>query len=319
MSNYFHTPMRDLHENNMVDGDDPEVDTGNASCDRKTNIMPETEEETWKNTLQRTRQGIFTRGSPSIFPFSNPLQLRSNSWTVKRLGLLDYKSTAMKCKKLSVARPVSLLHDAKFPSYPLLVPRRSSHHPLLLLPTSTLPHVPASAFLSAFPARARDNVLMSAIAVDPNVKGRAFPPPAIPYHHHSASDGFFKKVRMQKYLKKEERDTGSYEGAMNSTRDGRESGGHDFNPPAGLPISAARVPHLRPLMASPRQVCLTLAFVFSCRALGWGSEQSVPVKTDFTPFRKYRQRRTNPTRTFRFSKVRPSTQSTPPLRTVASH
>ena len=183
----------------------------------------------------------------------------------------------------------------------------------------TLPHVPASAFLSAFPARARDNLLMSAIAVDPNVKGRAFPPPAIPYHHHSASDGFFKKVRMQKYLKKEERGTGSYEGAMNSTRDGRESGGHDFNPPAGLPISAARVPHLRPLMASPRQVCLTLAFVFSCRALGWGSEQSVPVKTDFTPFRKYRQRRTNPTRTFRFSKVRPSTQSTPPLRTVASH
>ena len=137
MSNYFHTPMRDLHENNMVDGDDPEVDTGNASSNRQTNIMPETEEENWKLTLQRTRQGIFTRGSPSIFPFSNPLQLRSNSWTGKRLGLLDYKSTAMKCKKLNVARPVSLLHDAKFPSYPLLVPRRSSHHPLLLLPTST--------------------------------------------------------------------------------------------------------------------------------------------------------------------------------------
>jgi len=87
---------------------------------------------------------------------------------------------------------------------------------------------------------------------------------------------------------------------MNSTRGSREgaySGGHDFNPfppPTGLSIHAARVPYLR-LVGNPRQVCtLAFVFVFSCGALGWRSEQSVPVKIDSTLFRKYRQRRTNP-------------------------
>jgi len=138
MSNYFHTPVRDLHENNMIDSDDPEVDTGKTSRNRQTNEMPGTEEEKSKNSLRRTRQGIFTRSSPSILHFSNTLQLHSNSCTVKRPGLLDYKSILMKYKKSSVARPVSFLHDTKFPSYPLLVPIISSHHPLLLRPTPPL-------------------------------------------------------------------------------------------------------------------------------------------------------------------------------------
>jgi hypothetical protein len=55
---------------------------------------------------------------------------------LRRSGVvIDYKSISMKCKKMSVARPVLFLHDAKIPSYLLLVPRISSHHPLLLRPT----------------------------------------------------------------------------------------------------------------------------------------------------------------------------------------
>jgi hypothetical protein len=61
MSNYLHTPVRDI--------DDPEVDPGNALGNRQTNIKPETKEENGKNSLQRTRQGIFTRGPPSILRF----------------------------------------------------------------------------------------------------------------------------------------------------------------------------------------------------------------------------------------------------------
>jgi hypothetical protein len=202
----------------------------------------------------------------------------------------SFVSSRRKNSKLSALSPKNILPPPSAPASHV-----HSESPDLNINSGgvpTLPDVSATAFLSA---RARNNMLMSAATVDPNVKSRAFLPLALPYHQsRSALDGSAKKVRTQEHLEKEERDTEFYGGAMDSTRGGRESEGHDFNPPAGLPISAARVPHLK-LTGNPRQVCLTLAFVFSCRVLGWGSEHSVRGKTDCAPFHKYRQRRTNPT------------------------
>jgi hypothetical protein len=49
----------DADEDDMSDADDPEVDIGNPSGNMQTNTKRETEEEKRKNSLQRTRQGIF--------------------------------------------------------------------------------------------------------------------------------------------------------------------------------------------------------------------------------------------------------------------
>jgi len=48
--------LEDVDKNNMVDGDDPEVDTGKALGNRQTNKKPETEEEKYI----QTQRGIFT-------------------------------------------------------------------------------------------------------------------------------------------------------------------------------------------------------------------------------------------------------------------
>ena len=54
------------------DGDYPEVDIGNPLGNMQTNTKQETEQEKRKNTLQRTRQGIFTRNP--IFNISSFLK-----------------------------------------------------------------------------------------------------------------------------------------------------------------------------------------------------------------------------------------------------
>jgi len=62
----------DVDESDMSEGEDPEVDIGNASSNMQTNTKREAEQEERKNSLQRTRDGIFTRNP--IFDISSFLK-----------------------------------------------------------------------------------------------------------------------------------------------------------------------------------------------------------------------------------------------------
>jgi len=229
MSNYFHTPVRDVDENSMVDGDDPEVNPGNASGNRQTNIKPETKKDNGKNSLQRTRQGIFTRGPPSILRFSNKFTVAFQFLELEKARLARLQEHLKEVQGIE-----------RRPAASLISPRDK---------ISEL-HSGIPAFLPDFQPLARDSLPIPAAAVDPNVNSGAFPPPAFPYLHqsHSASDGSVKRVRKREYLEEEDRGTGFYEGAMNSTQGGREGAysgryGNPFLPLAGSSISGVPVPH----------------------------------------------------------------------------
>jgi len=213
MSNDFHTPVPNVDENNMVVGDDPEVDPGNASGNR----------------LQRTRKGIFTRGPPSRLRFSNKFTVAS------QLQQLENARFARLREHFN-----ELLGIDPRPAASLISPRDKISELYSGIPP----------FFPGFTSLSRDELPVPAAPVDPDVNSGAFPPPspALSYHHqsHSTSGRSVKKVRKGKYLEKEEKDTRVYEGAMNFTQDGRQgaySGGHDDNPFTWPSIPAVPVPY----------------------------------------------------------------------------
>ena len=125
------------------------------------------------------------------------------------------------------------------------IERRTGASPISSRDKSSEVYIPTT--LPDLPRLARDSLPIPAPAIGSIVHSGAFPPPALSYQSRSASDGSVKKVRKREYLEKEERDTGFYEGAMNSTWGGREgaySGEHDdspFLPLAGSSTHAAPV------------------------------------------------------------------------------